>query len=264
LYIVKILVLMKQTFDTETKISLDASGQIDDAGVNYVVNPYCEFAVEEALRIKERLGTGEVVVLSVGPERAETAIRSCLAMGADRGIIVTDAATEGGDEYATAQVLAKALQKEGFDMILAGYQAVDDGAGQVGARVAELLNIPQVTIITKLEIEGGKAVATREIDDGVELIEVPLPAIFTAQQGLAEPRYPSMKGIMQAKKKPMERLTLADLGMSAGDAGANAAKVTIEALSMPAPRQAGKMIGGEPADAAAELVNLLRTEAKVI
>lgn len=260
----KILVLMKQTFDTETKISLDASGQIDSAGVNYVVNPYCEFAVEEALRIKERLGTGEVVVLSVGPERAEAAIRSCLAMGADRGIIVTDPATEGGDEYATAQVVAKAAQKEGFDIILAGFQAVDDGSGQVGARVAELLNIPQVTIITKLDIEGGKAVATREIDDGVELIEVPLPAIFTAQQGLAEPRYPSMKGIMQAKKKPLDRLTLADLGMSAGEAGANAAKVTIEALSMPPARQAGKIVGGEPADAAVELVNLLRTEAKVI
>jgi len=261
---VKILVLMKQTFDTETKISLDASGQIDRDGVNYVVNPYCEFAVEEALRIKEKLGTGEVVVMSMGPEQAETAIRTCLAMGADRGIIVTDPATEGGDEYTTAQVLAKALEKEGFDLILAGFQAVDDGSGQVGARVAQLLNIPQVTIITKLEIEDGKAIATREIDDGVELIEVPLPAIFTAQQGLAEPRYPSMRGIMQAKKKPLARLTLADLGISGDEAGAKASKVTIEALSMPAARQAGKIIDGEPEEAAVQVVNLLRTEAKVI
>ncbi|MDT3701303.1 MAG: electron transfer flavoprotein subunit beta/FixA family protein [Thermincola sp.] len=203
-------------------------------------------------------------MLSVGPERAEAAIRSCLAMGADRGIIVTDPATEGGDEFATATVVAKAAQNEGFDIILAGFQAVDDGSGQVGARVAELLNIPQVTIVTKLDIEGGKAVATREIDDGVELIEVPLPAIFTAQQGLAEPRYPSMKGIMQAKKKPLDRLTLEDLGMSAGEAGASAAKVTIEALTMPPARQAGKIVGGEPVDAAVELVKLLRTEAKVI
>lgn len=205
---------MKQTFDTETKITLNAGGQIDSNGVNYVVNPYCEFAVEEALRIKERLGTGEVVILSVGPERVEAAIRQCLAMGADRGILVNDPALEGGDEYTAAQVLAKALEKEGYDLILAGFQAVDDGSAQVGARVAELLNIPQVTIITKLELENGKAVATREIDDGLEIIEVPLPAIFTAQQGLAEPRYPSMKGIMQSKKKPLDRLTLADIGVS--------------------------------------------------
>ena len=260
----KILVLMKQTFDTETKISLDASGQIDSTGVNYVVNPYCEFAVEEALRVKERLGAGEVVVLSVGPAPAETAIRTCLAMGADRGILVSDSALEGGDEYTTAQVLAKALQKEGYDIILAGFQAVDDGSGQVGPRVAELLNIPQVTIVTKLELAGGKAVATREIDDGVERIEVPLPAIFTAQQGLAEPRYPSMKGIMQSKKKPLDRLNLADLGISADEVGAKGAKVKVEALSMPAARQVGVVIGGEPAEAAVELVKLLRTEAKII
>ncbi len=260
----KIVVLMKQTFDTETRITLDASGQIDSNGVNYVVNPYCEFAVEEALRIKEKLGAGEVVVLSAGPDRAEAAIRQCLAMGADRGILVNDPALEGGDEYTAAQVLAKALQKEGYDLILAGFQAVDDGSAQVGPRVAELLNIPQVTIITKLELDNGKAVATREIDDGVELIEVALPAIFTAQQGLAEPRYPSMKGIMQSKKKPLERLTVADLGISAAEVGAQGAKVKVEALSMPAARQAGKIVGGEPAEAAIEVVKLLRTEAKII
>ncbi|MDA8236131.1 MAG: electron transfer flavoprotein subunit beta/FixA family protein [Clostridia bacterium] len=260
----KIAVLMKQTFDTETKISLDAKGQIDSTGVNYVVNPYCEFAVEEALRIKERLGAGEVVVLSIGSEQVESALRTCLAMGADRGVLVNDPALEGGDEYTTAQVLAKALQKEDYDIILAGFQAVDDGSGQVGPRIAELLNIPQVTIVTKLELADGKAVATREIDDGVELIEVPLPALFTAQQGLAEPRYPSMKGIMQSKKKPIDRLTLADLGVSAEGVGANGAKVSIAALSLPAPRQAGKIVGGEPAEAAVELVKLLRTEAKII
>jgi len=261
---VKIVVLMKQTFDTETRISLDTSGHIDSSGVNYVVNPYCEFAVEEALRIKERLGTGEVVVLSAGPDHTEVAIRSCLAIGADRGILIKDEALEGGDEYATALVLAKALEKEGYDIILAGYQAVDDGSSQVGPRIAELLNIPQVTIVTKLELESGKAVATREIDDGVEIIEVPLPAIFTAQQGLAEPRYPSMRGIMQAKKKPLDYLSLADLGITAGEAGAKAAKVKIEVLSVPAPRQAGKVIGGEPAVAAVEVIRLLRTEAKII
>lgn len=260
----KIVVLMKQTFDSETKISLDGNGQIDSTGVNYIVNPYCEFAVEEALRIKERLGTGEVVILSFGSDRAESAIRTCLAMGADRGILVNDERLEGGDEYVTAKVVAKALEKEGYDIVLAGFQAIDDMSAQVGPRVAELLNIPQVTLVTKLDLGDGKAVATREIDDGVEIIEVPLPAIFTAQQGLAEPRYPSMRGIMQAKKKPIAQLTLADLGVSDSEVGTGGAKVIVESVSLPEGRQAGKIVGGEPADAAVELVNLLRTEAKII
>ncbi|MDA8210689.1 MAG: electron transfer flavoprotein subunit beta/FixA family protein [Clostridia bacterium] len=260
----KILVLMKQTFDTETKISLDANGKIDEAGVNFVVNPYCEFAVEEALRIKERLGAGEVTVLSVGPERAETSIRQCLAMGADKGVLVNTGGLEGGDEFTTAQIVAKAIEKVEYDIILAGFQAVDDGSAQVAPRVAELLGIPQVTVITKLELEDGKAIATREIDDGVEIIEVALPAIFTAQQGLAEPRYPSMKGIMQAKKKPMERYSLADLGLDAGLVGTDGAKVKIVELSLPTPRKGGKIVEGEPAEAAQKVVQLLRSEAKVI
>lgn len=259
-----ILVLMKQTFDTETKISLDASGKIDEAGVNFVVNPYCEFAVEEALRIKERLGSGEVTVLSVGPERAEAAIRQCLAMGADKGVIVNIDNLQGGDEFTTAQIVAKAVEKVQYDLIIAGFQAVDDGSAQVAPRVAEILGIPQVTVITKLEFEGDKAIATREIDDGVEIIEVSLPAIFTAQQGLAEPRYPSMKGIMQAKKKPLDRYTLEDLGLNASDFGAEGAKVKVIDLSLPNPRKGGKIVEGEPEEAAAKVVQLLRSEAKIV
>jgi electron transfer flavoprotein beta subunit len=260
----KIVVLMKQTFDTETRIALDADGNIDSEGVNYVVNPYCEFAVEKALRIKEESGAGEVVVLSIGPERTESAIRQCLAMGADRGILISDPALDGGDEYTTALVLAKALDGVEYDLILAGYQAVDDGSAQVGPRVAELLNIPQVTIVTGLEIADGKAVATREIDDGKEIIEVSLPALFTAQQGLAEPRYPSMKGIMQSKKKPIQHLTLTDLGLAADQAGSGGARVKLEATVLPEQRQAGKLIGGEPEEAALDLARLLLTEAKAI
>jgi electron transfer flavoprotein beta subunit len=255
---------MKQTFDTETRIALDADGNIDSEGVNYVVNPYCEFAVEKALRIKEESGAGEVVILSVGPERTESAIRQCLAMGADRGILISDPALDGGDEFTTALVLAKALDGVEYDLILAGYQAVDDGSAQVGPRVAELLNIPQVTIVTGLEIGDGKAVATREIDDGKEIIEVPLPALVTAQQGLAEPRYPSMKGIMQSKKKPIQHLTLADIGLAADRVGSGGARVKLESTVLPEPRQAGKLIGGEPEEAALDLARLLLTEAKVI
>ncbi len=260
----KIVVLMKQTFDTETRIALNAQGAIDDAGVNYVVNPYCEIATEEALRQKEQLGEGEVIIVSVGPDRTEAAMRQCLAMGADSGVLISDPALEGGDEYTTALVLAKALSNMEYNLILAGFQAVDDGSAQVGPRVAELLNIPQVTIVTKLEVSPGKAVATREIDDGSEIIEVPLPALFTAQQALAEPRYPSMKGIMQAKKKPVQRLTLADLGISADQVGAGGARVKLESLAMPEPRQAGKIIEGEPEEATVELARLLHTEAKAV
>ncbi len=260
----KIAVLMKQTFDTETRITLDSKGAIDSAGVNYVINPYCEFAVEEALRINEQSGGGEVVIVSAGPDRTETAIRQCLAMGADRGILISDPALEDGDEYTTAIVLAKALQNVAYDLILAGFQAVDDGSGQVGARVAELLGIPQVTIVLKLEVGAGKATATREIDDGMEIIEVPLPALFTAQQGLAVPRYPSMKGIMQAKKKPIQRLTLGDLGLAAGEAGASGARVKLQSLALPEARKAGKVLEGEPEEAAIELVRLLCTEAKAV
>ncbi len=260
----RIVVLMKRTFDTETRIALDADGNIDSEGVNYVVNPYCEFAVEKALRIQEEAGAGEVVILSVGHERTESAIRQCLAMGADRGILITDPALDGGDEYTTALVLAKALQGVEYDLILAGYQAVDDGSAQVGPRVAELLNIPQVTIVTGLEIGDGKAVATREIDDGKEIIEVPLPALFTAQQGLAEPRYPSMKGIMQSKKKPVQHLSLADIGIDAAQVGSAGARVKLVSTVLPEARQAGKLIGGEPEEAAVELARLLVAEAKVI
>ncbi|MFW0968261.1 MAG: electron transfer flavoprotein subunit beta/FixA family protein [Thermacetogeniaceae bacterium] len=260
----KIVVLMKQTFDTETRINLNAEGAIDETGVNYVVNPFCEIATEEAIRIKEQLGEGEVVILSVGPDRAESAMRQCFAMGADRGVLINDPALEGGDEYTTALVLAKALSNMEYDIVLAGYQAVDDGSAQIGARVAELLNIPQVTIVTKLELSDGKAIATRELDDGFEVIEVPLPALFTAQRSLAEPRYPSMKGVIQAKKKPIQRLTLADLGISADEVGAKGARVKGESLVLPEPRQAGKIIEGEPAEATAELVRLLREEAKVL
>ena len=155
-------------------------------------------------------------------------------------------ALDGGDEYTTALVLAKAMEKVEYDLILAGFQAVDDGSAQVGARVAELLNIPQVTIVVKLEIDSGKAIATREVDDGMEIIEVPLPALFTAQQGLAEARLPSMKGIMQAKKKPLQRLTLADLGLSADEVGAAGARVKQDKLVLPDARKAGKIIPGEP------------------
>lgn len=253
-----VVVLVKQTFDTEAKIVLDGSGNIDPNGVNLVLDPYSEFAVEEGIRIKERLG-GEVTILCVGPNSAQTAIRQAFAMGADKGYLIKDDQIAGGDSSVTAKVLAAALGKVPHDIILAGFKSVDSGTAQVVPRVAELLSVPHVHVVTKIDIDGNKAVATKEIDDGVEIIEVALPAVFSAQQGLAEPRYPSMKGIMQAKKKPLEIWSLSDIGVDAGTS-----KTKIIEISMPAARKAGRIIAGEVPDATKELVQLTRNEAKVI
>lgn len=256
----KIAVLLKQTFDTEAKITIDSKGQISRQGVSLIINPYDEYAVEEALRLKEKNG-GEVTVVSAGAPEAQDALRQALAMGADKAVLITDDALAGGDEYTAAVVLAKALGAMEFDLVLAGWRAIDDGSSQVAVRVAELLGLPQANVVTRLEVEGGKATATREIEGGSEVLEVPLPALITAQKGLNEPRYPSMKGIMQAKKKPMQKLSLAEIGLEAAQAGP---KVKVMSYFLPSPRAAGKIVPGEAPDAARELCRLLREEAKII
>ncbi len=256
----KILVCLKQTFDTEAKIVLDENGKIERQGVSLIMNPYDEFAVEEALRLKENQGEGEVTVISVGGQQTQDALRQALAMGADKAVLVDPGDVEL-DEYSTATILAKVISGMEYDIILGGFRAIDDGSAQVAGRVAEILNIPVVNMITKLEVADGKAVATREIEGGSEVVEVPLPAVLTAQKGLNEPRYPSMKGIMKAKKKPMQKMTLADVGLEEGQI---APKVKAISFSLPEPRKAGKIIPGEPAEAARELARLLREEAKVV
>ncbi|HHW42696.1 MAG TPA: electron transfer flavoprotein subunit beta/FixA family protein, partial [Desulfotomaculum sp.] len=249
----------KQTFDTEAKITLDNQGKINREGVSLIMNPYDEFAVEEALRIKEKT-KGEVTVVSVGGEKAQDVLRQALAMGADRAVLVNPAMEEM-DEYSTATILAKAIAQLEYDLILGGWRAIDDGSAQVAGRVAEILGLPVVNMVTKLEVNDGKALATREIEGGSEVVEVPLPAVITAQKGLNEPRYPSMKGIMQARKKPMNKLGLRDLGL---DEGQVAPKVRALSYFLPSPRAAGKIIPGDPPEAAAALVKALREEAKII
>ena len=253
-----IVVLCKQVFDTEAKIQLK-DGQIDAAGVNLILNPYDEYAVEEALKIKEKEG-GEVVVLSLGSATPE-AIRQALAMGADKAISVEDDAINGTDAGGAAKAMAKALEGVEYDLILCGMVAIDDNASQVNSRLAELLDIPQVNVVQKLEIADGKATCERQGEGATEVIEVELPAIISATKGLNEPRYPSLKGIMKAKKKELKQLGLADLGLSEEDVKP---LTEISAYSLPEPRQAGKVLEGEPAETAAELVKLLREEAKVI
>jgi len=263
---VNVIVCVKQVPDTETliKIKPDGSGIVTD-DIKYVMNPYCEFAVEEALRIKEKFG-GQAILVTVGPQRAVEALRTGLAMGADRSIHLNDPAFEGADGLATAKALAGVIKKETFDLVLCGKQAVDDDLAQVGPSLAELLDLPHVTLITKLELfpDKKKAKVEREVEGGREVVEVNLPALFTCQKGLNEPRYASLPGIMKAKKKEVKPIDLAALGMPADQVGAAGSKTKILRYIRPPSRPPGKIISGEVLDAAKNLVKLLREEAKVI
>jgi electron transfer flavoprotein beta subunit len=249
----KIAVCVKRVPDSETRVKIASDGKsLDEAGVKFILNPYDEFAVEEALRRKEKAGSGEVVVIALGPTAAQETIRTALAMGADRGILL-QADRIPVDGLAVAQALAAELKGAGFDLILFGKMAIDDYNHQVGPMVAELLDLPCVTTVSHLEIEGGKGVAQREIEGGVEVVEFPLPAVLTTDKGLNEPRYPALKGIMAAKKKPLEVKPV-----SLGGGG-----IEILALTPPPERKEGKIVG-EGAAAVPELVRLLREEAKVL
>lgn len=249
-------VILKQTFDTEEKITIEG-GEIREDGVKHIINPYDEYAVEEAIRLKERHG-GTVTAVSVGPERAAEALRTALAMGADEAVLISDDGIRT-DESGVAALLAAYFRDRRFDAILGGYFSVDNGAGQVAVRLARLLGIPHVSAIVKLDVSGDRAVAVRDAEGDSETIELPLPALFTAQQGLNEPRYPSLPGIMKAKKKPFQRLEPGDLGVSAADL---APKTERTLLFAPPKRQAGRMLEGTPNEQAVELVSLLKTEAK--
>ncbi|MBN2809266.1 MAG: electron transfer flavoprotein subunit beta/FixA family protein [Deltaproteobacteria bacterium] len=258
----KIVACIKQTFDTEAKIVVGGNGQISDEGVNLIVNPYDEFAVEEAIRTKEKNG-GEVVVVTVGGDKAQEALRYCLAMGADRAVLIQDAAMVGADSRAVSIALAKLLSEKeaGYDIIFTGKEAVDDGAAQVPSRLAEKLDLAQANVVTALSLADGKATATCEIDGGSEILEMALPALISAQKGLNEVRYPSLPGIMKAKRKPLEVLSLSDLGLSADDV---ASKVVLAAAELPPARKAGQRLTGEVDEVVAKLVKLLKEEAKVI
>ncbi|TDK64062.1 electron transfer flavoprotein subunit beta/FixA family protein [Bacillus salipaludis] len=252
-----ILVLVKQTFDTEEKIVVQ-NGQISDEGVEFILNPYDEYAVEEAVKLKEESGA-EVTVLTVGPTRSESVLRTALAMGADKAIIVE--LEEEADEYAIAKIIKAAIKGQEYDLVLAGNMAVDSGSGQVAIRVAEELGIPQVSTITNLSLDGTKAIVERDIEGDVEITEVNLPFLATTQQGLNEPRYPSLPGIMKAKKKPLERFSVEDLALFEDDL---APRTSVQDQYLPPKKQAGKVLEGEIGQQVQDLVNLLRTEAKVV
>ncbi|WP_203361546.1 electron transfer flavoprotein subunit beta/FixA family protein [Bacillus sp. REN10] len=255
-----IYVLLKRTFDTEEKISV-ANGAIQEDGAEFIINPYDEYAVEEAIQIRDDKG-GEVTVISVGSEESEKQLRTALAMGADKAVLINiEDDVEDGDQFTTAKILAEYLKDKEADLIIAGNVAIDGGSGQVGPRVAELLDIPYVTTITNIEIDGETVNIVRDVEGDSEKIQTTLPLLVTAQQGLNEPRYPSLPGIMKAKKKPLEELELDDLDLEEDDVEAKTKTIDI---FLPPKKEAGRILEGDLSDQVAELVNALHKEAKVI
>lgn len=255
-----IFVLMKRTFDTEEKITV-SNGKISEDGAEYIINPYDEYAIEEAIQLRDN-NSGEVTVVTVGGEESEKELRTALAMGADKAVLINiEDDIDNGDQFTTATVLAKFFEGKKADIILGGNVAIDGASGQVGPRLAELLNIPYVTTITKLEVNGTNVTIERDVEGDSEVIETSLPVLVTAQQGLNEPRYPSLPGIMKAKKKPLEELELDDLDLEKEDVEAKTK--TIE-IYLPPKKEAGKILEGDLQDRVKELVSLLHTEAKVV
>ncbi|OQX95399.1 electron transfer flavoprotein subunit beta [candidate division KSB1 bacterium 4572_119] len=249
----KILVCVKQVPDTETKIKIGADKKsIDTSDINWILNPYDEYAVEEAIQIKEEKEGTTVTVISVGPERSVSAIRNAIAMGADEAVLIK---TEDIylDSFTVAKALADVIKDLEYDLIFFGKQAVDDDNLQVGPMVAELLNLPCVSPIADLKLENGSVTVKREIEGGTEVIEASLPAVISADKGLNEPRYPALRGIMMAKRKPIDEKQV-DM---------ETAKIEIVQMAYPQSREGGKIVG-EGVDAVPELVRLLREEAKVV
>ncbi len=260
-----IVICVKQVPDTETKIKIK-SGQVDHTETKYVVNPYDEYAIEEGLRIKERLGAGKITLITVGPERVKDALKSGLAVGADEAIHLIDEAFEGSDPYGTALVLSRALQQMKYDIIFCGKQGVDEDHAQVGIALAELLDIPHVSVVTKLEIaeDAKSAIAHREVEGAHEVVETSLPAVITAQKGLNEPRYASIKGIMAVKKKVIPEWSAEEIGVDSDEVGPERTKIRFVEVSLPRERASGKVFDEDPVQDAIKVAHLLRDEAKIL
>jgi electron transfer flavoprotein beta subunit len=250
---VKIAVCIKRTPDSESRFKIAASGAaIDETGLKFDLDDFAGYAVEVALQLNEKAGGGETVVFAVGPDSVQEALRKAMSMGADRAVHLK-ADPVPVDGIAIAKALAAEIKDGGFDLVLFGKLAFDSSASVVGTATAELLGLPCVTAVSKLSVDGGKGSAQRELEGATEVVSFPLPAALTIDEGIARPRYPSLKGIMAAKKKPLESKP-AQLG---------AVRVSVQKAELPPERPAGRIIG-EGAGAVAELVKLLHTEAKVI
>ncbi len=258
-----ICVFVKRVPDTEAKIRINhQTNTISEEGVNFVLSPYDEFAVEEALRLREANG-GTVTVVSVGNEEVLTILKKGLAMGADEAVLIKDETPETYDGMRTAKILARVVEKKFPDhsLLLFGKQSVGADNAQIPAMVADFLGLPQANVVTKLEIDGNKGTAYREIEGALEKVTFSLPAVVSAQKGLNEPRYETLKGIMAAKKKEIPIMTFEDLGLTEEEV---VPLLEITKLESPPQRQAGKVIEDEPEEAAKQMVKFLHEEAKVI
>jgi len=277
----KSIVIVRQTPDTEAKIKVAASGDsIDPEGIKWIMNPYDEYAVEEALRLKEKNG-GEVVLITMGPARCLEALRTGLAMGADSAVHIKDDDFAFSDPFAIGKVIAQEIKNSGgYDIILTGKKMIDEETGQVGIQVAQELGIPHVSIATKLDVNVDAKTATveKDIEGGQMVVEVPLPAVITCEKGLNEPRYASLPGIMKAKKKPVKDVAAGDvdaeaLGLSTEALGKAGARIVNIKYEIPSIERKLTVLKGSQSDvvkdaeiqsASNELVRLLREEAKVI
>jgi electron transfer flavoprotein beta subunit len=250
---VKIAVCIKRVPDMESRFRISADGKsVDETGLKFDMSDFDGYAVEVALQITERLGQGEVTVVSLGPDAVQEALRKALSMGAARAIhLKTDRVPADG--FVIARALAAELKSGGYDLIMFGKHAMDSMSGVVGPMTAELLELPLITSASKLDVAAGKGTARRELEGAAEILEFPLPAVVTIDEGIARPRYPSLKGIMAAKKKPLETKAVQ----------LDASRLELSKTELPAERQGGRIVG-EGAAAVPELVRLLQTEAKVL
>ncbi|MCG8635535.1 MAG: electron transfer flavoprotein subunit beta/FixA family protein [Desulfobacterales bacterium] len=265
-----IIVLMKQVPDTEAPVEIaESKDRLDTEDLKWAINPYDEFALEEALLIKEAQDDVTVTVLTVGPDRVSEAIRVAYAMGVDNAIHINDEYDEeefgAVDAYTTSKIIAKVLEETPHDLIICGNRAVDDDNYQVPAFISKMMNIPMISLVTGQTLEDGAIVCEQSIDGGTAVVKAALPALITAQKGLNEPRYPAFRAIMKAKKKKVDERELEDIGFDPETLGVSGAKVKIRSMEFPPERAEGKRIeGSTPAEKAAELVRLLREEANVI
>ncbi|MCD6242712.1 electron transfer flavoprotein subunit beta/FixA family protein [Candidatus Bathyarchaeota archaeon] len=260
-----IIVCVKHVPETaEADVRIDSTGKsIEKTGLVFDINEWDDYAVEEAVRIKEKLG-GTVTVITVGSEDADSTLRKCLARGADKAIRVTDPKLEGSDGYAIAKVLSKVIKDLPHDLILTGAQAGDDGYAVVGPALAQLLGIPHATLVKKIEFKNGTAVVNRELEGGLEeIVEVKLPAVLTIQTGINEPRYVSIMGIRKAMKKEIKVLSLADIGLSENEVGEAGSWIRIEKMYIPPVEKQAEFVKGSPEEVAAKIAELLKARGLV-
>ncbi len=261
----KIAVCIKQVPDSESRLRLAADGRwIDESEVPFVINESDEFALEEAISIAEKSG-GEVVVFTVGPQRAAEALRKALALGADRAVHLSSDAFQGGDALATGRALAAAIAKDDFQLVFTGSQSDDVGYGSTGSVVAGFLDRPHAWLVMGVEVADGSCKVIREMEGGVnEVIRLTLPAVIEVQAGINHPRYASLKGIMKAKKKPIDTPTPADLGLTDDQVGIAGSGVEVISVDFPSSGEGAEMLEGTPEEIATRLVEKLQKEARVL